>query len=311
MYPILFEPIYQDYIWGGDKMAKHLGRVVDKERIAESWEVSDRADAMSVVANGPWKGKSLNELVAEQGEKLLGVGRSFQRFPLLLKIIDAKEPLSIQVHPDELVAADLNGEPKTEMWVALDSALVYAGLAKESNPQQFLKDLKTKHPEDFLEKLSLKRGEAVYIPGGRIHAICAGSFLFEVQQNSNTTYRVHDWDRKGRELHLDKAMAAIHWNDKGGAKTTPHHRSSDLHHQMILLGSSPFFIIEKIDIFNRLKIAATRKSFQAFHCMRGKADLIVDGHRESLGFGVTCLVPAACKSIEVEGRCELLRIRLP
>lgn len=292
-------------------MAKRLGRKVDKSRIAESWEVSDREDAMSVASNGPWKGKTLNELIGEMGESLLGVGRSFEKFPLLLKIIDAKEHLSIQVHPDEQSAIELKGEPKSEMWIALDVGTVYAGLLQESNPEEFRKALKAKNPEKLLDKLDLKRGDAVYIPGGRVHAICAGSFLFEVQQNSNTTYRVHDWDRKGRDLHLDEAMTAIHWHDKGHAKIPPHHQSSDMHHQLVLLGSSPFFVIERIDIFDRLHIAAIPKTFQVFFCMEGNASLTVDGHKEPLKPGFTYLVPAACKSIEVDGRCELLRIRLP
>lgn len=174
MYPIRFEPIYQDYVWGGNRIAHKYQRTVNKPRVAESWEVSDRDDGMSIVMNGAYRGKSLHELVRELGEKLLGVGQKFDRFPLLLKIIDAKENLSIQVHPDEQTAPSLQGEPKTEMWFILEEGSVYAGLKKNVTEKQFLEAIKTNRAEEFLEKLELKKGESVYIPGGQVHAICAG-----------------------------------------------------------------------------------------------------------------------------------------
>lgn len=312
MYPIRFEPIYQDYVWGGDRIAHKFQRNVPKGRIAESWELSDRDDAMSVVANGKYKGKTIRELLEQMGEDLLGHGQKFDRFPLLLKVIDAKENLSIQVHPDVERALELKVDPKTEMWVVLeDGASVYAGLKQDVEEAEFKKAIQSKKAESLIEKIDLKRGEAVLVPAGRVHGICAGSLLYEVQQNSNTTYRLYDWDRKGRELHLKEGMACIHWHDRGHAKSTPHHESSDFHHQIILLGSSPFYIVERIDVFDHFHIAAIPKTFQILFCMQGEGEITVDSVKEPFQLGMTYLIPAAAKSIEVEGKCEALRVRLP
>lgn len=310
MYPIRFEPIYQTYVWGGERIASRFHRKVDLPRIAESWEISDRDDAMSVVMNGPLKGKTLHQLVTEMGEELLGTGQTFTRFPILTKIIDAKENLSIQVHPDETTASSLKGEPKGEMWVMLDEGSVYAGLKQPPDEKKFKKAIAENKAEEFLEKLDLKKGEVANIPGGRVHAICAGSLLYEVQQNSNTTYRLYDWGRP-RELHLKEGFAAIRWDDKASAKVAPKHLSSDLHHQLVSLVSTPYFKAERIDIFDELHVAPIRKSFQMFYCLEGKGEISVDGHVEPFQPGMTYLVPAACKSIDIKGKCQALRIRLP
>jgi mannose-6-phosphate isomerase len=311
MYPIRFEPIYQDYVWGGDRIASKYRRTAKVDRIAESWEISDRDDGMSVATNGAYRGKSLRELVRMLGEDLYGRGQKFDRFPLLLKIIDAKQNLSIQVHPDEQTASSLQGEPKTEMWYILDEGSVYAGIKKEVSEKQFFDAIQSNRVDECLEKLELKKGEAVYIPGGRVHAICAGTLLYEVQQNSNTTYRLYDWGRTGRALHLKEGSAAIHWNDKGPAKVVPQRLQSDLHHQIVTIVSSPFFIVERIDVFDRLHIGSIPKSFQIFFCIEGDAHLSVDSYKEPFQPGMTYLVPAAAQSIDIEGKCQALRVRLP
>ncbi len=311
MYPIRFEPIYQNYVWGGDRIASKYHRKVNLPQVAESWEISDREEGMSIVSNGAYKGKTLNYLVRELGESLLGQGRKFDRFPLLLKIIDAKENLSIQVHPDEQTAVSLQGEPKSEMWFLLEDGAVYAGLKKEVTDKEFATAIQKNRAEECLEKLTLKRGEAVYIPGGRVHSICEGTLLYEVQQNSNTTYRLYDWGRTTRALHLKEGMAAIHWYDKGNAKLTQQHLQSDLHHQHVILVTSPFFVVERIDVFDQLHLAAIPKTFQIYFCIEGEAELIVDEYKESFRAGNTYLIPAASHSIDFKGRCQFLRIRLP
>jgi mannose-6-phosphate isomerase len=311
MYPIRFEPIYQDYVWGGDRIARKYQREVKKSRVAESWELSDREDGMSVAMNGAYKGKTLHQLMVELGEELVGHGQKFDRFPLLLKIIDAKENLSIQVHPDEQTAPSLNGEAKTEMWFILEEGSVYAGLKKDVTEKQFLDAIKKNKAEEFLDKLELKKGEAVYIPGGRVHSISAGTILYEVQQNSNTTYRLYDWGRTGRALHLKEGIAAIHWMDKGHAKVEAHRLESDLHHQIITLVSSPFFIVERIDVFDRQHIATIPKTFQVFFCIEGEGTITCDSYKEPFKPGMTYLIPAAAHGIEIEGKCQSLRVRLP
>ncbi len=309
MYPIRFKPIYQSYVWGGDRIASRFHRTIDVAKVAESWEISDREDGMSIVANGPLKGKSLHELVLEMGEDLLGLGRSYDRFPILTKIIDAKENLSIQVHPDETTAPALKGEPKAEMWVMLEDGSVYAGLKQPSDEKKFKKAIKENRAEELIEKLDLKKGEVANIPGGRVHAICAGALLYEVQQNSNTTYRLYDWGRP-RELHLKEGFAAIRWDDKSPAKAVPRHLSSDLHHQLVILVSTPYFMVERIDVFDQFHIAPNPKSFQIFYCLEGDAILSVDSNEEPFQPGMSYLIPAACKSIDLKGKCQFLRVRL-
>lgn len=311
MYPIRFQPIYQDYVWGGKRIAQEFHRKQTPARVAESWEISDRKEAMSVVMNGPLKGKTIHELIEEMGEELLGLGQKIDRFPLILKIIDANENLSIQVHPDEMSAQKLNAEPKTEVWVMLGEGSVLAGLQKEVDEKQFRAAIKKGTADQLVEKIDLKWGEAVFVPAGRVHAICAGSFVFEVTQNSTTTYRLFDWGRKGRELHLEEGMKSIHWTDQGHAKIPPHHLVSDFHHQIVTIASNPYFILERIDVFDHLHIGRIPKTFQVLFCMQGKGELTVDSHKEPFELGMTYLIPACAKSIEINGKCEALRVRLP
>jgi len=312
MYPIRFEPVYQNYVWGGDRILRQYQRKpAPSGKIAESWELSDRSEGMSVAANGAYKGRTLHDLVLELGEQLYGHGKKFDKFPLLLKIIDAKENLSIQVHPDEMTAELLKGEPKSEMWVALDKGWVFAGLKKNTTEKELSDAIKKNRVEDHLEKIEVMPGDAVYIPGGRVHAICAGSFLYEIQQNSNTTYRLYDWGRTERPLHLKEALASIHWNDVKSPKMPHHHLESDMHHQLVSLLSSPFFVAVRVDIFDHWHGTPLHNTFQVFFCMKGDGEIIVDGSREPFHPGMTYLVPAASQSIEIAGKCEALWIRLP
>lgn len=311
MYPIRFEPIYQDYIWGGGKIAAKYKRSTSSKRIAESWEISDRPDAMSQVANGTFRGKSLHDLIGELGEKLLGEGQKFDRFPLLLKVIDAEENLSIQVHPDEESALALKGEPKTEAWYAIDPGSVYAGLKKGTLKESFLESVESGNPQEHLHKIELSKGELVYVPGGTVHAICAPALLFEVQQNSNTTYRIYDWQRKGRPLHLKEAEQAIRWFDHPHLKIDPKSLESDLHHQLSILLASPYFIIDRINVFDHWHAARIPKTFQIYFFLEGEGSLSADGYKEVFQPGMTFLIPASAAAIEIEGRCEALRVRLP
>lgn len=309
MYPLRFEPVYQTYVWGGQRIASHFHRKSDLPKIAESWEISDRKEGMSVVANGSLKGKTLHQLVLEMQEDLLGTGRHFDCFPILTKIIDANENLSIQVHPDQAMARILKGEPKPEMWVMLDDGIVLAGMKEGIGKKEFEKAIQEHRAEECLQKWELKKGEAIDIPGGRIHAICAGSFIYEVQQNSDTTYRLYDWGRS-RPLHLKEGFSAICWEDRSVAKLALRHLSSDAHHQLVRLDATPFFIVERIDIFNQYRLGQIPKSFQIFFCLEGDAQIEVDECCEPFQAGMTYLVPAAAKIINFSGRCQALRIHL-
>ena len=221
LYPLTFVPVYKDYLWGGDRIARRYGRAGTSATCAESWEIADRPDGMSVVVNGPLAGASLRTLVQEFGARLLGTAVPSPVFPLLIKIIDPRQRLSLQVHPNEKAARATGGEPKTEMWFVLEAdpdARVFTGLKPGTTADLFQKALSNRRLEEILQSVALAAGDAVFIPAGRVHAVDAGSLLLEIQQNSNTVYRVHDWDRTGpdgkpRELHLAQALKSIHWDD--------------------------------------------------------------------------------------------------
>ncbi|MCA1808667.1 MAG: type I phosphomannose isomerase catalytic subunit [Kiritimatiellia bacterium] len=219
LYPLPLMPAYKDYIWGGDRIPRRYQRDLPPGRYAESWEFSDRSEGVSVVADGPLRGRRLDELLAQYGADLVGADVATERFPLLIKLIDARERLSVQVHPNDMTAPLTAGEPKTEAWYVLAAdadAAVYAGFKPGTDEQALRSALLQGRVADLLERHAVRPGDLIYIPGGLVHAIGAGCLLLEVQQNSNTTYRVYDWDRVGadgspRELHLEQALRVINW----------------------------------------------------------------------------------------------------
>jgi mannose-6-phosphate isomerase len=221
--PLVFEPLLMERVWGGRRLETLFHkRLPPTTRIGECWEIVDREDAQSVVHEGPLRGLTLNELWTQRREEIFGTGLpDTPRFPLLFKLLDAQERLSLQVHPPAEVAARLGGEPKTEMWFILDALLeshLYAGLRKGVTRTDFDIALQAGDLANLIHHLPIKAGDAVFIPSGRIHAIGAGNVIFEVQQNSDTTYRVFDWNRLGldgrpRELHVAESLESIDFTD--------------------------------------------------------------------------------------------------
>lgn len=224
LYPILFEPVLKDYIWGGRNLADKLGRPLPDHNIAESWEIAGHKDGTTVVKNGEHEGKLLTELHAELGLDLIGSNNSWAqergKFPLLIKILDANRALSVQVHPDDSYALANEGNElgKTEMWVVLDAkpgASVILGVAEGTTPEAFRQAIRDGKLEPFLHHVPVAKGDVVCVPAGSLHAIMDGLLIAEIQQNSNTTYRVYDWNRlqdgKPRPLHVDKAMDVINF----------------------------------------------------------------------------------------------------
>ena len=189
--------------------------------IGESWEVSDRPEGVSVIDNGPFAGRDLRWLMRDHGEDLFGGAKVPERFPLLLKILDARETLSLQVHPPAAMAANLGGEPKTEMWYiaqAEPGAELFVGLKRGVTRQEFERGIRDGSVADCFHRIPVRAGDAMFLPSGRVHALGGGIVLFEIQQNSDTTYRVFDWNRvdaagKPRELHVEKSLASIDFND--------------------------------------------------------------------------------------------------
>ena len=227
--PLLFRPVYKEYLWGGTRLLARFGRDEAPRPCAESWEVSAHPDGPSVVEGGPFAGRSLADLCAEYGEALLGRNVEGAKFPVLAKIIDARDRLSLQVHPNDENAARTHGEPKTEMWYFLEApegAVVCAGLKKGVGPRVFADAAKQGTLPSLLNAVPAVAGKALFIPGGLVHAICEGCLVFEVQQSSNTTYRVFDWGRVGadgkpRELHIAQAMDSIDWRLGAMELSTP------------------------------------------------------------------------------------------
>jgi mannose-6-phosphate isomerase len=221
-YPLRFQPIPVERVWGGDRLARYGKTIPTARPIGESWEVSDRPNANSIIINGTDAGKSLHQLVQTYRSGLLGTNcRDLSRFPLLIKLLDARERLSLQVHPPASVADSLQGEPKTEMWYILEAdpqAHLIAGLKRGVTRSMFESALEMGTLESLVHRFPVSAGQSIFIPSGRIHAIDAGLVILEIQQNSDTTYRVYDWGRVGldgnpRPLHIAESMASIDFSD--------------------------------------------------------------------------------------------------
>jgi mannose-6-phosphate isomerase len=230
--PITFTPLYMDRVWGGRELERVYGRTLPDATtpIGESWEIVDRDPEQSVVKEGPLAGKSLHELWTRHREEIFGEGLpDSERFPILIKILDARDDLSIQVHPPVDKADELGGEPKTEMWVIADSdpdAKLYIGLKNGVTREDFEKAIAEGTVEQAVHAVSPKAGESIFIPSGRLHAIGAGLLIHEIQQNSDTTYRVFDWNRVGldgkpRQLHVEQSLASIDFADFEPGMDTP------------------------------------------------------------------------------------------
>ena len=224
--PLTFHPIFMERIWGGRRLESEFGKKLPAaKRIGESWEIVDREEAQSVVAEGPLKGKTLHELWKNYRTEIFGKVRTgvaeAPRFPLLIKLLDAQEKLSLQVHPPSEVAARLGSEPKTEFWYVAGAdpgAELYVGLREKTTLEAFRRALDSGTAADHLQVLKVKAGDGMFLPSGRFHAIGGGNLLVEVQQNSDTTYRVFDWNRlddsgKPRQLHVEQALASIDFDD--------------------------------------------------------------------------------------------------
>ncbi len=221
--PFFFRPLYQYRVWGGSALETQLGRELPAGKpVGESWEVVDRPEAQSVVASGEFRGLTLRELLRRHGRSVMGPGYDPARpFPILVKWLDCRERLSLQVHPPAAVASDLGGEPKTENWYIADAepgAGLLAGLRRGVTREAFETALREEKLESCVHRIEVDRGDSLFVPSGRIHAIDGGNLILEIQQNSDTTYRVYDWGRVGldgqkRELHVEESLACIDFDD--------------------------------------------------------------------------------------------------
>ena len=313
MYPLRFKPYLCSKVWGGEKIAPFKGIYTTRNRIGESWEISAVEGHVSVVENGPLAGKSLTDLIKEYGAGLVGkkvFDKSGTEFPLLIKFIDAKDDLSVQVHPTDeqaaLIGPGLKG--KTEMWYVVGAdkgARLLSGLTQEITPDEYEEKVKDNTITDVLARYDVHQGDVFFLPAGRIHAIGAGTFVAEIQQTSDITYRIYDYGRLGldgrpRELHIEKAKEAIDYS------VYPDYRTdySPLKNGETPLVKCKYFTTNLFDIDKPVsKNLSALDSFVVVICVSGKGELVDNEgngsvHRMEIHQGETLLIPASSSTIE-------------
>ena len=303
-----FQPILKEKIWGGEKLVKYLNKKSNTANIGESWEISDVKNDTSVVSNGKLKGKSLKELILDYKEAILGekIHQQFgEKFPLLIKFIDAKEALSIQLHPNDLLAKERhNSFGKTEMWYVMqadEKANLIVGFQKEVTAQEYVTNLENKTLLEILNIDFVSEGDVYFIPTGRVHAIGAGVLLAEIQQTSDITYRVYDWDRPNpdgtyRDLHTEEALDAIDYQVQDSYKTSYSKRSN--HSTEVV--SCKYFTTNVLPITKNTQINhANKDSFVIYMCVKGAVEFVFQNQKETLSYGQTLLVPACLKEFEI------------
>lgn len=320
LYPFLFEPNLHPVIWGGQRLCQYKGLPPTEEPIGESWEISGVPTSTSIVANGKWAGCDLNTVISQAPADILGkaVNEKYHgQMPLLVKFIDAQKDLSIQVHPNDDMAQRVHGKMgKNEMWYIIDAqpgSCLYAGFNKEITPDELRKHVEEGTITEVLARHKVSKGDVFYLPAGRVHAIGAGIFLAEVQQSSDVTYRIYDYNRKGmdgkpRELHVDLAAQALDYHVDADYRTA----YSDRLNKASLVIDSPDFTVRVTEMtapFHRNLLKYD--SFVACMCIEGDcllhpkdADSMIELHH-----GESCLVPAALADYIVTpltGRTKIL-----
>ncbi|ORX24342.1 mannose-6-phosphate isomerase, class I [Thermoanaerobacterium sp. PSU-2] len=315
MKPLKFKPIFMERIWGGDALKTKYGfNVPYGKKIGELWCISDNTTAVSEVDGGIYDGVKLSELVNKHGDELYGEGKSYDRFPLLIKIIDANDKLSVQVHPDDDYAYHYeNGDiGKTEMWYIIDAkpgAKLICGLKEGTTKEQFKSLLEKERLEECLNEIEVKPGDVVYIPSGMVHAIGEGILICEIQQNSDLTYRVYDYNRvddngNKRELHIDKALDVIDFNLKSD-KIVPKYKKVD-GGSIANVVQSKYFKTDVIYVESTVNIE-TNGIFNTLVMVEGEGKIIYEDGEADLKSGESLLIPASIGKYTITGNCKLIR----
>ena len=304
LYPLLFDPIYVEVVWGGNLMREHLKRNVPETQVpvGESWEISDRDGAESVVSNGPLKGISIRDLILHYEKALVWNVFNGGRFPLLVKLIDAGKRLSLQVHPDEHACLKTSGaQPKTEMWYVIASkpgAKIIAGLKPTCTQRRFIETINSNDIENCLQVFTSVPGDAFFISAGRVHAIGGGNLLLEIQQNSNTTYRISDWGRLGsdgnpRELHVDKALECINFTDRTSPRIAGVSGFSDHNRKFPIINRCPFFRVDDLRLAERWPDSTDGNSFHLITAVNNPVTITRYDISVKVDKGSTCMIPAS------------------
>jgi mannose-6-phosphate isomerase len=314
-YPLQFDAILKERIWGGEKLKTILNKPITSPITGESWELSTVEGDVSVVANGEYKGKSLTELINEYPNEILGTAvyeRFGKQFPLLFKYLDAREDLSIQVHPnDELAKVRHNSFGKTEMWYvtqADEDARIIVGFKKDSSREEYLEHLNNKTLISILDDVKAKPGDVFFLETGTVHAIGAGLVIAEIQQTSDITYRLYDFDRKDaqgntRELHVDLALDAINYKQVNTHKEY----TKDVNESNVVV-DCPYFTTNFIPLEDEKVVSNLGLSFVVYMCIEGSFELDYEGVTYQYKKGDTVLIPAAMKSYTLKGKASVLEI---
>ena len=308
------QPSYKDYIWGGNRLITEYNKSYVGTRLAETWELSCHTDGPSVIVNGEYEGKTLQEYIQMEGKAVLGNNCTrFEEFPILIKFIDAKDNLSIQVHPDNVYAQKHEGQfGKTEMWYVADckkGAFLYYGFAKEISEEEFRERIKKNTILEVLNKVMVRKGDVLFIEAGTIHAIGKDIVIAEIQQNSNVTYRVYDYgrvDQEGnqRELHVEKALAVTERIPFLYSKSAVPH-----------LAQCEYFVVDKLyldgQIMKKMNGLVTVKSFLSILILEGQGMIrwnAKEGQVGEIAFckGDSMFLPAGSGEYSIEGCCEAL-----
>lgn len=314
MYPIKLIPVFKDYIWGGTRLKEGFGKKSSLQIIAESWELSCHKDGHSIAANGKFKGNTLIQIIQSLGEGCLGENsKKFDKFPILIKLIDSKQPLSVQVHPDDEYAMKKEGEyGKTEMWYVIDAdegaSLVY-GFNKNVTPDELRKRINDQTLPEVLNHVPVKKGDCFFIESGLVHAIGKGILIAEIQQNSNTTYRLYDYGRKDasgkqRPLHIEDALnvAQLSISSPAAAAKVSIHSG----YKEYQLSECKYFNVKKYEVADSVNLYAGSDSFHAFTALEGGGYILCNNNKYNFNKGDTYFIAANLGRYEVCGNCVFL-----
>ncbi|TQI70724.1 mannose-6-phosphate isomerase [Gramella sp. Hel_I_59] len=317
-YPIKFRPILQEKIWGGNKLRDILNKKTDKENVGESWEISGVKYFISEVSNGSEKGQKLTELIRKYQADLMGkeiYKRFGDDFPLLIKFIDAKTDLSVQLHPNDKLAKQRHDSfGKTEMWYVMQAdkgSKLNIGFNKNTNKEEYVNHLENKKILDILNFEEVDKGDSVFINTGKVHAIGGGILLAEIQQTSDITYRIYDWDRvdsegNSRELHTELALDAIDFEKKDDYKLEYDH----VENQSSEIASCEYFTTNYLPVKGKLKKNLSNlDSFVIYMCVSGEAEITIGSNSEEIKAGESVLIPANTKEVAISAEnTELLEV---
>ncbi len=304
--PVKLKAACKDYIWGGNRLKTEYDKGLELDKVAESWELSAHKDGESVIVGGEFDGLFLTDYIEKNGKECVGKNAmKFEFFPILIKLIDAADNLSVQVHPSDEYALKYEGEyGKTEMWYVVDcekGAFLYHGFNREITKEEFAKRIENNTILEVLNKVDIKKGDVFFIESGTIHAIGKGAFICEVQQNSNKTYRVYDYDRRDkngntRELHIEKALEVTN--------LTVAKKDESLSGN--LLAKCKYFTAEKIDSDNKTSFELSENSFRSVVVLTGSGTLTVGNTKIDINKGDSLFIPAQNGVATIDGVCETI-----